>query len=64
VQLQESYLNEMMRLDDEGLPDRGQFIAEAKHRVNWTWGLFGVWGVGLLLLTLRTIKICKEGYSS
>ena len=64
VRLQQSYLSEMMRLDDEGLPDRGQFMVEAKKRINWTWGLFGFWAIGLLLLTLRTIKIWKEGYSS
>ena len=64
VPLQESYLNEMMALDDEGLRDRGQFIAETKHAVNWTWGLFGVWAVGRLLLSLRTLKIWKAGYNS
>ena len=64
VRLQQSYLDEMMRLDDEGLPDRGQFIVDAKKRINWTWGLFALWTFGLLLLTLRTIKIWKEGYSS
>jgi len=64
VRLQQSYLSEMMRPDNEGLPDRGQFIVETKNRINWTWGLFGFWAMGLLLLTLRTIKIWKEGYSS
>jgi hypothetical protein len=64
VRLQQSYLSEMMRLDDEGLPDRGQFIVDAKNIINWTWGLFGFWAMGLLLLTLRTIKIWKEGRSS
>lgn len=64
VRLQQSYLNEMMKLDDEGLPDRGQFIVEAKNKINFTWGLFGLWTIGFSLLTLRTIKIWKEGYSS
>jgi hypothetical protein len=64
VRLQQSYLIEMMRLDDEGLPDKGQFIVDAKNRINWTWGLLGFWAMGLLLLTLRTIKIWNEGYSS
>jgi ABC-type multidrug transport system permease subunit len=60
VQLQQSYLNEMMRFDDEGLPDRGQFIVDTKNRINWTWGLFGFWAMALSLLTLRTIKIWKK----
>jgi hypothetical protein len=64
IRLQQSHLSEIMRLDDEGLPDRGQFKVDTKNRINWTWGLFGVWIMGLLLLTLRTIKIWKEGYSS
>jgi hypothetical protein len=64
IQFQQSYLSEMMRLDEEGLPDRGQFIEDAKNRINWTWGLFGFLAIGLFLLTLRTIKIWKEGYSS
>ena len=64
VRLQQSYLNEIMRFDDEGLPDRGQFIVNAKNKMNLIWGLFGLWTIGLLLLTLRTIKIWKEGYSS
>jgi hypothetical protein len=64
VRLQQSHLNEMVRLDDEGLPDRGQFIADAKNRINVTWGLFGFWVIGLLLLMFRTMKIWKGGYSS
>ena len=64
VRLQQSYLSEMMRLDDEGMPDRGQFVVDAKNRINWTWGLLCFWIMGLLLLTLKTIKIWKEGYSS
>jgi hypothetical protein len=64
IQLQESYLTEMMKLDDEGLLDRGQFAVDAKRKINWTWGLFGLWTLGFVLLTLRTIKIWKEAYSS
>lgn len=64
VRLQQSYLNEMMRLEDEGLPDRGQFIADAKNRINWTWGLFSFWVTGLLLIMFRTAKIWRETYRS
>jgi hypothetical protein len=63
VQLQQSYLMEMMRLD-QGFPGRVQFIVAAKNRLSWTCVLFGFWALGLLLLTLRTIKIWKEEYSS
>jgi hypothetical protein len=64
IRLEQSHLSEIMRLDDEGLPDRGQFKVDTKNRINWIWGLFGVWITGVLLVTLRTIKIWKEGYSS
>jgi hypothetical protein len=64
VRFQQSFLSEMTRLDDEGFPDRGQFIVNAKNRINWTWGLFAFWIIGILLLTLRTLKIWREGYSS
>lgn len=63
IRLQQSHLSEIMRPDHEGTSDRGQFIADAKSRINWTWGLFGFWAMGLLLLTLRTIKIWREGYT-
>jgi len=67
VQLQESYLSEIMKLDDEGLLDIGQLAqiaVDIKRKINWTWGLFGLWTLGFLLLTFRTIKIWKKGYSS
>ena len=46
VRLQQGYLSEIMRLDDERLPDRGQVIVHAKNRINWTWGVFGFWVMG------------------
>lgn len=64
VRFQQSYLSELIRLDDEGLPDRGQFIVDTKSKIKWTCGLFCLWISGLVLLTHRTIKIWKEGYSS
>jgi hypothetical protein len=64
IQFQESYLIQIMKLDDEGLPDRGQFAVDARKKINWTWGLFGFWTLGIVLLTFRTIKIWKERYCS
>lgn len=59
IQLQQSYLTSMMRPDDEGLPDRGQFIMDSKRRITWSWALLGVWLVALIALTFRTINIWK-----
>jgi hypothetical protein len=64
VRSQQHYLIEMMKLNDEGQPDRGQFIVETKNKIKFTWGLLGLWIIAGSLLTLRTIKIWKEGYSS
>ena len=64
IRLQQSYMSEMKTLDDERMPDRGQFGVDTKNRINWTWGLLYFWITGVLLLTLKTIKIWKERYNS
>lgn len=61
IQLQHSYLTSMMQLDDEGLPDRGQFKADSKRRINWSWAIFSLWVTALILLIFRTMRIWKEG---
>ena len=60
IRIQQSYLIEMMKLDDEGLPDKGQLLLDIETKRNWMWGLFGLWTVGLFLLTVRTIKVWKD----
>lgn len=60
IWLQESFLKEMMGLDDEGVPDSGSFIADAKNKIRWAWGLLGLWATGLLILTYRTVKVWKS----
>ncbi|MBT1698886.1 hypothetical protein KK083_18475 [Fulvivirgaceae bacterium PWU4] len=64
IQLQQSYMTSIMTLDNEGLPDRGQFMADSKRRITWSWALFGFWVVALTLLIIRTIKIWKEAHAS
>lgn len=64
VRIQQSYLSEALRLDRESFPQREQFIANTTIKINWTWGLLGIWCMGLLLLTFRTIRIWRDGYSS
>jgi len=59
VRLQQNYLSEVIRLVGEELPDKRKFTLEANNRIYWTWGLFGFWTTGLVLLTVRTIKIWK-----
>jgi len=59
IEFQQHYLDEIRRLDDEGLPDRGQFVAAVKNKINWSWRILGLWIIGLLLLTFRTVAIWK-----
>ncbi|MFA7381130.1 MAG: hypothetical protein WC150_11765 [Bacteroidia bacterium] len=61
VRIQQSYLSEAMGLDIESFPHRGEFIANTTNKINWAWGLLGLWVTGLLLLTIRTIRVWKEG---
>lgn len=61
VRLQTSYVSEMIKLDHEALPDRDNYIADAENKIKWTWALFGLWTVVLLILAVRTIRITKEG---
>jgi hypothetical protein len=64
VEIQMNYLNEIKRLDDEGLPDRGQFYLDIKNSINWTWGLFGLWIAIVMILGIQTVRLLKEWYAS
>ncbi len=64
VEIQMNYLNEIKGLDDEGLPDRGQIYLEVKNRINWTWGLFGLWIAIIIVLSVQTLRLLNEGYAS
>jgi hypothetical protein len=60
IALLNSELDQIKRLEDEGLPDKGQFIADIKSNINWTWGLFSLLTIGVIILTVQTIKIWKK----
>lgn len=64
IRLEESYLTEMTKLDVNELPDKGQFITEAKNKIHWTWGLLGLFSIGLVLLTIRTVMFWNDSYST
>jgi hypothetical protein len=60
INIEQSYLAEMLHLDDEGLVDKGQFVSGMKRMIGWTWVLFCFWLTGLLLLLVRTTRIWKS----
>jgi hypothetical protein len=60
IQLQQSFITSITGLDEESLPGQGQFMADSKRRITWTWALFGFWVAALALLIFRTIRIWKE----
>ncbi len=60
LQVKESMLNQMEKLDGEGLHDRLKTIAEANKNIYWTWALMGFWLTSLLLLIRRAVKIWRK----
>jgi hypothetical protein len=61
IELQKSYLTEIMRLDTEEMPASAQSIVDMETKINWTWSLMGLWIMGIILLTAKTIMIRKVG---
>jgi hypothetical protein len=63
IRIQQGYWSEAMRLDEKSFPNREQFMADTAKGINWAWAVFGLWILGLLLLTFKTINIWNQGYS-
>ena len=63
IQIQQSYLREILKLDNAGHPDLVQMNEDVKKGINLAWGVFGLWIIGILLLTIRSIKIYKNDQS-
>jgi len=57
IDLQKIYLNEISAPEDEWMLDKDQFISDMKTRISWTWRIFGLWIICVLILTLWTIRL-------
>ena len=60
IQIQQSYLSEILKLDNAEHPDLVQMSEDVKKGINLSWGLFSLWIIGILLLTIKSIKIYKN----
>lgn len=60
IQIQQSYLSEILKLDNAGHPDLLQMSEDVKKWINLSWVLFGLWMLGIVLLTIRSIRIWKN----
>lgn len=64
IQIQQSYLSEILKLDNAGHPDLVQMSDDVKKGIILAWGVFGLWIMGIVLLTIRSIKIWKNDQNS
>ena len=58
IDLQESYINEVKRLDNKDLPDG--FYPDMKNRINWGWNIFALCTTGIIALGIKTVKLWRE----
>jgi hypothetical protein len=60
IQLQEGYLDAIKNLQDDAMPDRGEFYVRMRTRINWCWALFGLWITAILIVGTRTVRLLRR----